>query len=80
MATLTPARPARTWDKVLDDLAELIERRRVCATDLPQYLETFCDDRPAIDRAAFRELELEDLDEQIAYLLAETRRLAGVTA
>lgn len=57
----------RTRQQILDDLAEVIEKRRVCADDIRQYVDTFCDpqDRPAVDWTSFRESELDDLDEQI---------------
>lgn len=51
--------------ELLDELAELIERRRLVEDDPQAYIDTWCDFPPRGDRPGWVDAEVESLDEQI---------------
>lgn len=56
---------AGTRSAVLDDLGELIERRRLLDNDPQAYIDLFIDQFVRGDRPGWVEAEIEKLDEQI---------------
>lgn len=53
------------WNECLDELTELLEKRRVCDIDIQNYIDVFMDEKPLMDFATFRDTELFFLDEKI---------------
>ena len=69
---------ARTWDAVLDDLAELVELRRILTVEgvSDKYLDLI-DATRVHDRQSFRDSEMDRLDGEITDLLQEALVLSG---
>ena len=57
--------------ELLDELAELIERRRMLEADDRAYVDNYLDFPPRGDRPAWIEAEFENLDAQIDRAAAE---------
>jgi len=51
--------------ELLDELADLIERRRMLDAEPQAYIDTYCEGAVRIDRPGWVEAEIEALDEQI---------------